>query len=1404
MLALASCKGPSATALPEAPVSPAAPAAAPAQPTPAAADAGQPARPPESRGAKAGAPGVAILEDESTITFDTAGRRTTRSRRKFRIVDVARLGGWSSLAIGWAPWFQGRPELHATVTSPTGQATPLDPKTISEAGEDAESPEMYSDRRVLRAPLPALTPGAVVEYEILERETRPFFEGSAYGRFDFGEAVPVPMSRLTVEAPRSTHLRYAVQKLPRPPREEVRGDLRVITFEPGPLPAIESPEPYAPPSESPWPRVEYSIAPSWNELARRYAEIVDRQIRASAGDTALAAPHEPSRERIIGHLLARLQDRVRYTGLEFGEGAIVPTPPSETLRRGYGDCKDKATLLVAMLRAAKIDASVALVRSGFGSEGAPDLPGLERFNHAIVHVEGTPELWIDPTFEYGRAGELPLSVQDHLALIARPGTTHLVRIPRSKPADNTYLEVREVFLSDLGPSRIVETSEGVGSMEQRLRATFARTPEPELRKNLQPYVESNYAAERISRVERFGAEGLDQKFRFRIEMDRAPRGFSSDVDAVVRVSGGAVLSWLPSFLLEREEGQDDQPHAAAEDREETERAVSPRHRRHDLVLAEPYVAEVRYKIRPPLGFTTRGLPENTEVKVGPALLSEKFSAAADGTVEVSFRFDTRKSRYSPAEVAALVDALPKVRAGLEQTIAFDHQGARLIAEGRIAEGLALYRKAVEAHPDAALHHSRLASALLTAGFGEAARAEARLAVAREPKSAHAQMELGWVLAHDLLGRLTAPGSDFAGAIEAYRAAKALDPRDQNARRNLAILLEYDPLGRRYGRGAHLDEAIAEYQAIRKDLNDKSLDDNLMTAMLRAGRLADLRALAREAGATPRAHALRLAAVAALDGRPGVTRELDRLGLDTSTRQAVLDGASLELMNIRRYAEAMMVTTEALGGSANTLTLQSRIGILKRIKRHEDVLASARGPSAPLYAYLLTFFSGPTGQDDARRYFSREYLEAARRREGQRKDGSKAAAEVDPLRLVQRAQPQLANLPADVFLDMLASIGEVSLDGADATGYRVRMRMDAPGNGAGDVLAFVIKEGSAYKIRALGPQLEDAGEHVLALADRGDLKAARLWLGWARATFTRPTSEDVFAGLPFTHLWNPATGEEPGVEAIRVAAAALGTPADRALAALAAARKTATGDRHVAIELALAGGYLEAERHEAALEIARPLLAAHPREALPYFQVSTSLKGLRRFDEARRVAEERLALLPGDDEALHDLAHIASQAGAFKDARHAVEQLIEGGKAGASEYNLLAWNALFDTGATEQAIEEALKAVNMSRSGNRAILHTLAALYAEAGRPAEAFDILKKSMDAGSGEPRAEDWYVIGRVAEQYALRDVALSAYRKVPRPRVARADDTYTLVERRLTALSAPPARAGGDPPATRAGTRR
>src|SRR5262245_47216703 len=103
-----------------------------------------------------------VLLDEETHTFDSTGRDTQRRRQVLRISTPAGIDDWASLEETWSPWFEERPSLRARVITADGAVHTLDPATISEGPLETPS-KLYSDQKVLRAPLPALAVGAVVE-----------------------------------------------------------------------------------------------------------------------------------------------------------------------------------------------------------------------------------------------------------------------------------------------------------------------------------------------------------------------------------------------------------------------------------------------------------------------------------------------------------------------------------------------------------------------------------------------------------------------------------------------------------------------------------------------------------------------------------------------------------------------------------------------------------------------------------------------------------------------------------------------------------------------------------------------------------------------------------------------------------------------------------------------------------------------------------------------------------------------------------------------------------------------------------------------------------------------------------------------------------------------------------------
>ena len=178
-------------------------------------------------------------------------------------------------------------------------------------------------------------------------------------------------------------------------------------------------------------------------------------------------------------ILDYVDREVRYTGIEFGEAAIVPHDPAETLALKYGDCKDKATLLVAMLRAAGIPSYVAMLNAGSRLDVPAELPGMGLFDHAIVYVPGIPglhpgdaDLWIDATDQYARLGQLPINDQGRHALIARPESTALTMTPESTSRENVLLELREIRLSDNGPATVIEKTQPTGVFESHYRVVL--------------------------------------------------------------------------------------------------------------------------------------------------------------------------------------------------------------------------------------------------------------------------------------------------------------------------------------------------------------------------------------------------------------------------------------------------------------------------------------------------------------------------------------------------------------------------------------------------------------------------------------------------------------------------------------------------------------------------------------------------------------------------------------------------------------------------------------------------------------------------------------------------------------------------------------------------------------------
>jgi len=219
-----------------------------------------------------------ILFEERVHTFEADGRHRSRYRYVYKILTEAALDD-EGIGESWSPWHESEPKIRARVVTRDGKAYGLDPKTFETSGVRASDPDVFTDRRQVRAPLPGLAVGAVVEEEIVV-DSQPVLPGLGMSaRFHFGAFVPVRKARLVLEAPRGVPL-HVVERpsgAVRPTRSET-GDRVRLVYETGPLAAGERADEGWPDDVPVFPEVRYATGPTWREIAARYADIVDRQI----------------------------------------------------------------------------------------------------------------------------------------------------------------------------------------------------------------------------------------------------------------------------------------------------------------------------------------------------------------------------------------------------------------------------------------------------------------------------------------------------------------------------------------------------------------------------------------------------------------------------------------------------------------------------------------------------------------------------------------------------------------------------------------------------------------------------------------------------------------------------------------------------------------------------------------------------------------------------------------------------------------------------------------------------------------------------------------------------------------------------------------------------------------------
>jgi len=376
-----------------------------------------------------------------------------------------------------------------------------------DAVESAAFDDVYEDVRLKTLRIPNVKVGSVVGYETEVRQRSSSMETT----WRFQGDLPVVESHFTLHVPRDVHYdAHWFQHEPVARDADGSWTLRDV-------PAIER-EPRRPSTRALAGRLSIRIGAksrlTWGD--------VGRWIHALVEPRSTSSPQIEAKARALGSvraIAAFVQREVRYVAVEIGIGGYQPHAAADVFANRYGDCKDKVTLMRAMLRHAGIESHYVLVNTTQGAVD-PQWASSGVFNHAIIAVRTAPSqvVYFDPTSSVP-FGELPQNLQKNRALLINDDGGELVELPSSPPAASQLRRRATLRLDESGTLRgeVEETRRGAlaASMRAMLRPLTmtdrVRTIESAVANHVNDFTAYDVAIENLDDAER------DLVIRYRVE-----------------------------------------------------------------------------------------------------------------------------------------------------------------------------------------------------------------------------------------------------------------------------------------------------------------------------------------------------------------------------------------------------------------------------------------------------------------------------------------------------------------------------------------------------------------------------------------------------------------------------------------------------------------------------------------------------------------------------------------------------------------------------------------------------------------------------------------------------------------------------------------------------------------------
>ena len=483
-----------------------------------------------------------VLLDETTYTVAPDGKAVEHGRKVVKILRPQ--GRREAVPVVWYDKDSKVLSMHVWAIGPDGHEFVVKDNEIADVGASNFGGELYNDERarVMSDP-PGRDPGGVVAYEY-ELRARPYLMETTWR---FQGDIPVLKENFTLMLPEGftqtttwahhrpdsgidmehQRWRWEMERV-----ASVRSEEHVPLAPAGGALAGRMTVHYAAVGVAASQEGTWKGIGEWYDGLSRDRLVATPEISAKAADLTRGKADFYDKAEAIGEYA---QQQIRYVAIEMGVGGYQPHAAADVFHGKYGDCKDKATLLSAMLSTVGVHSALLMVdtQRGVIDPDAPSIMG----NHMIAAIEipkgyesaklrsvvtaqtGKRYLIFDPTWDRTAFGQLEANLQGSYGVLMEGKDSQIIELPILDPGLNTVRRSAKFQLLADGSLKGDVTEKRFGDLSEQRRYMYTHEDAKQQRLYMDRVAARDFSSVTLSDVKVENAESLNKDLTTTYSLD---------------------------------------------------------------------------------------------------------------------------------------------------------------------------------------------------------------------------------------------------------------------------------------------------------------------------------------------------------------------------------------------------------------------------------------------------------------------------------------------------------------------------------------------------------------------------------------------------------------------------------------------------------------------------------------------------------------------------------------------------------------------------------------------------------------------------------------------------------------------------------------------------------------------